>query len=350
MFAEACADQTLDSWIEAHIHMVEFYDGVSRLWIPDNAKTGVVKPCYYEPQIHATYQELADHYDTAILPTRTYRPRDKAKAESAVLHAERRILARLRDQDFFSLGSINEGHPPMLERAQRPSLPEDGRVAPGTIPRTRSTRRYDRCRPTATSWGRWRAAKANIDYHVQVDWHNYSVPYQLTQQLFDVRLAARTVELFHKGRRVAAHPRSRVKGELYHRSDAPPQGARETSGVDARPSHPLGPRRWTAVQPGGDLYPGKQTPSRAGLSLLHGHPAAGKGGWPRTHGSGLSPRLGLGCGQLPEHRIDPQDQAGSTTLPEPEEDISSPVGHHDNIRGKAYYQTQETLNAPDPGS
>ena len=112
IFAEAFADQALDSWIEAHIHMVEFYGGVTGLWVPDNAKTGVVKPCYYEPQIHDSYQELADHYNTAVLPTRTYRPRDKAKVENAVLHAERRIMARLRDQDFFSLGAINEGQGP----------------------------------------------------------------------------------------------------------------------------------------------------------------------------------------------------------------------------------------------
>jgi transposase len=99
-FVTACADQRLPCWIDAHIQMVEFYGGVTRLWVPDNAKTGVDKACYYEPQIHQSYQELADHYGTAILPTRTYAPRDKAKVENAVLIAERRILARLRDQTF----------------------------------------------------------------------------------------------------------------------------------------------------------------------------------------------------------------------------------------------------------
>ncbi len=211
IFAEAFADQTLDSWIEAHIHMVEFYDGVTRLWVPDNAKTGVVKPCYYEPQIHDTYQELADHYTTAILPTRTYAARDKAKVENAVLNTERRILARLRDQDFFSLGGISVAIRPCLKELNaRPFQKMAGsrrqlfEELDQPVLRPLPSHRYQ--------LGEWKRAKANIDYHVQVDWHYYSVPYRLTQQLIEVRLSARTVELFHKGRRIAAHARSRVKG------------------------------------------------------------------------------------------------------------------------------------------
>ena len=94
-FAKAFADQQLPAWLDAHIAAAEFYGGVTRLWVPDNPRTAVHKPCYYEPEINDSYQELADHYGTAILPTRTYAPRDKAKVESAVLHAERRIMARL---------------------------------------------------------------------------------------------------------------------------------------------------------------------------------------------------------------------------------------------------------------
>ena len=107
-FAETFADQQLPAWLDAHIHAVEFFGGVTKLWIPDNAKTGVHKPCYYEPQINDSYQDLADHYGTAILPTRTYAARDKAKVEHAVLNAERRIMARRRNLTFFSLGELND--------------------------------------------------------------------------------------------------------------------------------------------------------------------------------------------------------------------------------------------------
>ena len=150
-FAEAFADQKLDSWIEAHIHMAQFYDGVTRLWVPDNAKTGVVKPCYYEPQIHDTYQEVADHYGTAILPTRTHAPRDKAKVESAVLNAERRIIARLRDQTFFSLAELNEAIRRCLADLKHgPSRRWPGLASSSSKSSTNpSCGRYP---PTATSW------------------------------------------------------------------------------------------------------------------------------------------------------------------------------------------------------
>ena len=107
-YAEAFPDQQLSHWIEAHIHAFEFFGGVSALLVPDNVRTGVSKACYYEPKVNPTYAEMADHYGTCVLPTRTYSPRDKSKVESAVLHAERRILARLRDHTFFSVAEINE--------------------------------------------------------------------------------------------------------------------------------------------------------------------------------------------------------------------------------------------------
>ena len=248
VFAEAFADQKLDAWIEAHIHMAEFYGGVTQLWVPDNAKTGVVKPCYYEPQIHDSYQELADHYGTAILPTRTHAPRDKAKVENAVLHAERRILARLRDQTFFTLGAINVSIRHCLkELNERPFQKMAGS-------RLELYNELDQpaLRPLPShryQLGEWKQAKANIDYHVQADWHYYSVPYQLTQQPIEVRLSARTVELFHKGRRVAAHPRSRVKGgfttDPAHRPKATRSiwtGRRVVSSTGRAPSECSAPR------------------------------------------------------------------------------------------------------------
>jgi len=114
-YAEATWKKDLASWITAHVHCFEFLGGVPRVVIPDNTRTAVTHSCYYEPQLNPTYQELARHYQVAILPTRPVRPRDKAKVENAVLVVERWILAALRNRRFFSLGELNQAIGQLLE-------------------------------------------------------------------------------------------------------------------------------------------------------------------------------------------------------------------------------------------
>jgi len=210
-YAEAFENTQLPSWLDGHMHAWEFYDGVARITVPDNEKTAVTRACRYEPEIHRTYGEMAEHYGTVIIPARPREPRDKAKVEAAVQHVERRILAALRHQTFFSLAELNRAIARLLtDLNSRPfqKMPGSRRDLfeeldrPALLPLP--AHRYE--------MGIWREAKANIDYHVQVDWHSYSVPYQLANQAVDVRLAARTVEIFHKGRRVALHQRSHKPG------------------------------------------------------------------------------------------------------------------------------------------
>ena len=107
-FAEASLAQDLPSWIRAHVHALEFFGGVPQILVPDNTKTGVSHPCRYEPDINPTYQELAEHYGAAVIPARAGKPKDKAKVESAVLVAERWILAALRNHTFFGLHELNQ--------------------------------------------------------------------------------------------------------------------------------------------------------------------------------------------------------------------------------------------------
>lgn len=210
-YAEAFESMQLACWVEAHIHAWEFYGGVTAITVPDNAKTAVTTACRYEPALHRTYEELAEHYGTVIIPARSGEPRDKAKVEEAVQNAERRILAVLRHQTFFSLAEANTAIRQALAALNQRTfqkLPgcraqlfaELDRPALRPLP----TRRYE--------LGVWRGAKANIDYHVQVDWHYYSVPYQLVNQPVDVRLSVRTVEIFYRGQRVALHARSYQRG------------------------------------------------------------------------------------------------------------------------------------------
>jgi transposase len=177
--------------------------------VPDNLKSGVTKTCRYEPGINITYEEMAQHYGVAVVPARPRKPRDKAKVEAGVLLVERWILAALRKRTFFSLGAVNEAIAELLTRLNdRPFRKREGsrRSLFETVDqpalRPLPAERYQ--------YGEWKTARVNIDYHVDVAQHFYSVPYALTQQEVEVRATAATVEIFHRGTRVASHVRSYV--------------------------------------------------------------------------------------------------------------------------------------------
>jgi len=210
-YAEAAATQGLHDWIKCHIHMYEHFGGVPALTVPDNTKTAVTAADRYEPDLHATYLDMARYYATAILPARVRKPKDKAKVEGAVLLAQRRILARLRNHRFFSLEEANEAirlcladlnaAPFQKMEGSRLELWETlDRPALKALP------------PTRYEYAEWRRCKVNIDYHVEVEKHLYSVPYQLVHEQVDVRMTQTTVEVFFKNRRVCAHGRRVERG------------------------------------------------------------------------------------------------------------------------------------------
>jgi transposase len=210
-FAEATLGQDLPSWIRSHVHAFEFLGGVPYILVPDNLKAGVTNPCRYEPDINPTYQDLAEHYGTTVIPARPGKPRDKAKVESAVLVAERWILAALRNQTFFSLTELN--------KAIREKLPELNNRRFQKLNTTRKILYETIDKPALKplpvhpyEYAEWKKARVNIDYHIEIDHHYYSVPYQLVREQVDVRLTATTVEVLFKNRRVAAHKRSYVPG------------------------------------------------------------------------------------------------------------------------------------------
>ena len=210
-YVEAFADEQLAAWIAAHCHAYAFFQGVARITVPDNLKTGVISPCRYEPLLHRSYQEMAEHYGTVIIPARIKKPRDKAKVEGAVLIAERQILATLRDQRFFHLGQLNATLRPLLAKLNAQPFQK----LEGSRNSWFETLEKGRLLPlpaTAFELAHWSKAKVNIDYHVSVENHFYSAPYQLIHQQLDVRLTDQTVELFQHGQRVAAHRRSRRPG------------------------------------------------------------------------------------------------------------------------------------------
>ncbi len=206
-FAWASLSCDLPSWIDANVRALEFFGGVPEIIVPDNLKTGVTKPCYYEPDINPTYHAMACHYGTVIIPTRVRKPKDKAKVESAVLIAERWIIAALRNHTFFGIDELN--------RAIAQKLPElNGRK----FQKIDATRRslfetVDRpaLRPlpaTPYDYAECKKVRASIDYHVEIDGHFYSVPYPLAKKQVEVWLTTSTVEILYKNRRVASHQRS----------------------------------------------------------------------------------------------------------------------------------------------
>jgi len=210
-FAEATWSQGLADWIGSHVRAFEFGGGLTELVIPDNLRSGVTRACRYEPELNPTYQDLAVHYGVAVMPARVRKPRDKAKVESGVQLVQRWILARLRHRQFFSLAELNEA----IRELLGPLNDRPFRKLPGS--RRSLFERLERpaLRPLPGerfTYAEWMKALVHIDYHVEVDHHYYSVPYQLVSQRLDVRVSAKTVEFFAKGKRVASHLRSFRRG------------------------------------------------------------------------------------------------------------------------------------------
>jgi transposase len=211
-FAEACLSQDLPSWIKSHVHAFEFFGGVAQILVPDNLKSGVTHPCRYEPDINPTYQDLAEHYDTTVIPARVKKPKDKAKVESAVLVSERWILAALRNHSFFSLAELNKLITQKLKELNNRKFQK--------LDSTRSKLFETIDKPALKAlpsrpyeYAEWKRARVNIDYHIEIDRHYYSVPYQLVKEQVDVRITATTVEVLFKNQRVASHQRSYIPGK-----------------------------------------------------------------------------------------------------------------------------------------
>lgn len=210
-YVEATWTQQLPDWIASHVRCFQYLGAVPALLVPDNLKSAIKHACRYEPEATSTYADLATHYATAILPARPYRPKDKPLVEGTVLLTQRWILARLRHQQFFSLAELNTAIRPLLDElngrafkkldgCRRSAFEALDRPAMKSLP------------PMPYEYAEWKPATVNIDYHVEVDRHFYSVPHTLVRQRIEVRLTAAAVECFDKGQRVAAHARSHKRG------------------------------------------------------------------------------------------------------------------------------------------
>jgi len=225
-YAEATWSEALPDWIGAHVRVFDYLGGVVEVLVPDNLKSAITKACRYEPDLNPTYQELARHYGVAVMPARVRRPRDKAKAEAGVLLVERWILARLRNRQFFSLAELNA--------AIRTLLIDLNRRAFKKLPGSRLSAFEALDRPALKplpgipyEYSEWKKVRVHPDYHIELARHYYSVPHALVGKELDSRLSATTVELFHRGVRVASHIRSRTAGGFTTSPEHMPASHRE---------------------------------------------------------------------------------------------------------------------------
>lgn len=210
-YAEAVETQSLADWIGAHVRAFEFLGGCPQVLVPDNLKSGVAKPCRYEPDVQSSYAEMAAHYGMAVVPARVRKPKDKAKVEAGVLLVERWILARLRHCVFCSLTALNQAIADLVEELNRRPF----KKLPGSRRSAFETQDHPALQSlpaTPYEFAQWKQAKVHVDYHVEVDGHYYSVPHTLVGRKLDLRYTATTVEAFHQGQRVACHPRIDIRG------------------------------------------------------------------------------------------------------------------------------------------
>ena len=226
-FAEATLSQSLPDWIGSHVRCFAFLGGVPRLVVPDNLKSGVTSPCRYEPDVNPTYLALATHYGIAVVPTRVKKPKDKAKVENAVQQVERRLLAPLRNHTFHDLTELNAALAPLLEALNSEitkSLGSSRRLLFESI--DRPALRPLPAHPFGP--GLWSKARVNLDYHVVVDYHRYSVPYTHIGSVLDVHLTDTTVEIFLAQERIASHLRSHVRHGFTTLAEHMPPSHRQT--------------------------------------------------------------------------------------------------------------------------
>ena len=205
-YADASWTQRLPDWIGAHVRMFRFFGSAPRLLIPDNLKSGVNKPSFYDPEINRSYAKMAAHYNVGVVPARPRKPKDKAVVEAGVRFAQSYILGRLRNVMFFSLAECQAAIGVALERMNGREMRRLG-VSRRQLFETIERPVMQALPEQDYEYAEWHFARVGIDYHVEVAGFLYSVPHALIREQVDTRATTRTIEVFHRGNRVASHAR-----------------------------------------------------------------------------------------------------------------------------------------------
>jgi len=333
-YAEATLTQQLPDWIGSHVRAFQYFGCVPKVVVPDCLKGAVSQACRYEPELNPTYSDLAEHYGICVLPARPARPRDKAKVETGVLIAKRWILAVLRHRTFYTLAELNGVIGELLERLNSRALRKLKQS------RHELFKLFDH--PNALSltekpyeYAEWKVATVNIDYHVEVERHYYSVPFRLLREKLDLRLTAHTVEAFFKGERVLAHVRSYVPyGHTTLKEHMPPAHQKYLEWTPSRIvswAEKIGPQTAALVQKiiESRTYPEQAYRSCLGILRLEKH-------YPKERLEKAAGRA-LKFSALSLRSLRNILSSGLDRLEDSKEPSDSLLPTHENIRGRHYY-------------
>lgn len=342
-YAEGTLTQKLADFVGATIRGFEYFGAVPEVVVPDQLRSAVKGPDRYEPDINATYLEMAQHYGVTVIPARPRRPKDKAKVETAVLIVQRWILAKLRNRTFFELDELNQAVAELLEELnQKPFQKLDGCRASAFEKLERPVMRA--LPPVRYELAERRKARVNIDYHIAFDGRNYSVPHQLVHQPVEVRATGGTIEVFLSGERVATHRRSYA-----------PRGAAVTDPAHRPANHrdqvwprerligwgaKYGPAVATVVERMLQRYVNPEQGYRACLGLMR---TAEKYGSARMNAA-CERALSAGTVGGPHRRsIEVILKRGLDLQPATTPTRTTPL-QHENVRGGDYYDRKETVH------
>lgn len=249
-YAEASWSQSLPDWLASHVRAFEYFGGTSAVVVPDNLRSAVHRACRYDPELNPSYQQLAAHYQLAVVPARPYKP--KAKAEVGVQLVERWMLARLRHHTFFSLGELNQCLRALLEELNGKPFKQ----LPGS--RRQAFERLDRpaLRPLPRQPYRYvaiKSVKVHIDYHVHYEQHHHSVPHLYVGETLELHASETLITLYFRQHLVASHPRKRYPGMTTEAAHMPKRHRKHqqwTPGRLKRWAQEIGPEvlRWVDTQ------------------------------------------------------------------------------------------------------
>ena len=225
-YAEAFPDMKSNHWIEAHVHAYSFFGGVTRILVPDNLKTGVIKNTRTELILNRSYHEMAEHYGTAIIPARPVNPKDKPNAEGTVKVLETWILAALRNRKFFTFQELNKAiHKKLEEFNAKPFQKKKGSRLSASLEEERDFLMPLPASPYETAV--WSTATIQPDYLITVGICKYSVPYEFIGKKVDIRAAENSIEVFYHGDRIASHVRKMYAPEPIYLPEHMPENHRK---------------------------------------------------------------------------------------------------------------------------
>jgi transposase len=335
-YAEATMTQQSPDWIASNERALRYFGGSPLVLVPDQLRSAIREPDRYEPKAQRTYQEFARHYGTSVVPARPGKPRDKAKAEVAVQVVQRWILARIRNELFFTLEELNQRIAELLEELNAKPMKGFGGMSRRQLFELLDRPVLTPLPPTRFEYSVWKHVKVNLDYHVEFERHYYSVPYALVREKVEVRATVRTVEVFHVGRRVASHARSY---EPYkHSTDREHMPPNHRAWLESDPgdiqqwAKTVGPYTEAMVNRllQSNPYPQQCWRSARGLKRV-----GQKYGAERTE---VACQRALKFGARSYKPVERMLKYGFDQRPLPEEEASeADVIEHDNVRGPDYY-------------